>query len=129
MSSNTTLEVGKKLVDFCRQKKHTQAVDSLYAPNVVNLEPHDFPGMPQRTEGHAAVRAKNDHWEQNNTIHAATVNGPFPNGDRFIVHFDYDFTPKSGPMANQRIKMQEAGLYTVKDGKIVQEEFFYDMPG
>jgi hypothetical protein len=25
--------------------------------------------------------------------------------------------------------MQEAGLYTVKDGKIVQEEFFYDMGG
>jgi len=30
-------------------------------------------------------------------------------------------------MAGQRMKMDEVALYTVKDGKIVHEEFFYDM--
>jgi hypothetical protein len=25
------------------------------------------------------------------------------------------------------MQLDEAGLYTVRDGKIVQEEFFYDM--
>ncbi len=30
-------------------------------------------------------------------------------------------------MAGKRMNLDEAALYTVKDGKIVQEEFFYDM--
>jgi ketosteroid isomerase-like protein len=28
----------------------------------------------------------------------------------------------------QRMQMTEMALYTVKDGKIAQEEFFYNMP-
>ena len=48
-------------------------------------------------------------------------------GDRFIVRFTYDVTAKSGPMAGKRMKLDEAALYAVKDGKIVQEEFFYHM--
>ena len=42
---------------------------------------------------------------------------------------NYDVTAKVGPRAGQRMKMEEAGLYTVKNGKIVQEEFFYSMGG
>jgi ketosteroid isomerase-like protein len=30
-------------------------------------------------------------------------------------------------MANKRMRLEETGLYTVRDGKVVQEEFFYDM--
>jgi ketosteroid isomerase-like protein len=32
-------------------------------------------------------------------------------------------------MAGQRMTLDEAALYTVKDGKITQEEFFYNMGG
>ena len=39
----------------------------------------------------------------------------------------YDVTPTSGPHKGKRMQLDEAGLYTVRDGKIVQEEFFYDM--
>ena len=38
-------------------------------------------------------------------------------------------TAKCGPMAGQRMQMQEAGLYTVDNGKIVMEEFYYHMGG
>jgi ketosteroid isomerase-like protein len=47
-------------------------------------------------------------------------------GDRFIVRFDYDVTNKP---SGRRFKMSEAGLFTVKDGKIVREEFFYATEG
>ena len=30
-------------------------------------------------------------------------------------------------MKDKRMKLEEAGLYTVKDGKVVKEEFFYAM--
>jgi ketosteroid isomerase-like protein len=122
-----TIEVGNKLVAFCRANQNLQAVDGLYATNIVSIEAQEFPGMPRRTEGLQAVRARNEHWVNNNDVHSATVEGPFPHDDRFIVYFEYDFTTKSGPMAGKRTKMKEAGLYTVKDGKIAREEFFYQM--
>jgi len=28
-------------------------------------------------------------------------------------------------MAGKRMKLEEAGLYTVRNGKVAQEEFFY----
>ena len=42
------------------------------------------------------------------------------------VHFDLDITPK---MTGQRANMTEMALYSVEDGKIVREEFYYNMPG
>ena len=52
------------------------------------------------------------------------VTGPFPHDDRFVVIFDMDVTNKA---MGQRFQMQEAALYTVANGKIVREEFFYAM--
>jgi ketosteroid isomerase-like protein len=38
--------------------------------------------------------------------------------------FEMDVTPKAG---GERMQMKEVALYTVKDGKIAQEEFWYLM--
>jgi len=43
------------------------------------------------------------------------------------VHMSIDVTPKAGPKKGQRMQAEEAGLYTVKNGKVVQEEFYYAM--
>lgn len=126
---NDTKEVGKKLVDLCRQGKNLDAVQQLYAPNVVSIEAMSMPDMPARMDGIDAIKGKNKWWFDNHTVHSAVANGPFPNGDKFIVHFKYDTTAKAGPMAGKRMQGEEYGLYTVKDGKIVQEQFFYDMSG
>lgn len=125
--SSSTMEVGKKLVDLCRQGKATEAMNTLYSPNIVSVEAHSMPQMPARMEGLAAIRGKAEWWEKNHDVHSAQAEGPWPHGDRFIVRFKYDVTAKAGPMAGQRMNLDEAALYTVKDGKIVQEEFFYHM--
>lgn len=124
---STTLEIGKKLVELCNQHKSREAISTLYSPNIVSIEPQGGPQMPARIEGIAAVNAKTDWWENNHEIHSGKAEGPWPHGDRFIVRFTYEVTGKGGPMAGKRMKIDEAGLYTVKDGKIVQEEFFYHM--
>ena len=123
----TTMDVGKKLVELCRAGKNQEAMNSLYSPKIVCIEPVSMPGMPARMEGLPAVKAKSETWMKNHEIHKAEVAGPWPHGDKFIVRFTYDVTPKAGPMAGKRMTMDEAGLYTVKDEKIVQEEFFYHM--
>ena len=122
-----TLAVGKKLVELCKEGKMTEAVDTLYSPNIVSVEAGAPPGGSARTEGIAAVKGKGDWWVANHEVHKAEVEGPFPNGDCFAVRFKFEVTAKAGPMAGKRFVMDEAALYTVKDGKIVHEEFFYTM--
>lgn len=123
----TTYELGKQLVDLCRQGKHIEAIKSLYAPNIVSVEAMSGPQMPARMEGIDAIIKKGEWWESTHTVHGGSVEGPFPHGDRFIVRFTYDVTPREGPMAGRRMQIDEAALYTVKDGKVVHEEFFYHM--
>jgi len=123
------LDVGKKLVELCRKGKEAEAVNTLYGQNIVSIEPEANPSGPARQEGLAAVKAKSDWWEKNNEVHKREVDGPWPHGDRFIVRFKYDVSAKTGPMAGKRMTVDETGLYTVKDGKVVQEEFFYSMGG
>jgi hypothetical protein len=122
-----TLAVGKKLVELCRAGKNKEAIDTLYSHHIVSVEPVGGPNMPARMEGIEAIRGKSEWWEANHTVHSAEVDGPFPHGDRFIVRLKYDVTAKGGPMAGKRFTMEEAGLYTVKDGKVTEEEFFYHM--
>lgn len=124
-----TLAVGKKLVEMCREGKNMEAMDALYSPDIVSVEAGAPPGGSARSEGIAAIKGKNEWWVANHEVHKAEAEGPFPHGDRFIVRFKYDITAKAGPMAGKRFVMDEAALYTVKDGKIAHEEFFYSMGG
>jgi len=124
-----TLAVGKTLIDLCRQGKNLEAVETLYSPDIVSIEAMSDPSMPAKTEGLDAVKAKNKWWMENHEIHSAEAEGPWPNEDRFIVRFKYEVTPKAGPMSGKRMTMDETALYTVKEGKISQEEFFYSMGG
>jgi ketosteroid isomerase-like protein len=124
---SSTFEIGKKLVDLCNQGKAMEAITTLYGDKIVSIEAMSNPAMPARMEGLAAVKGKAEWWEKNHEVHSGKAEGPWPHGDRFVVRFQYDVTAKSGPMAGKRMKLDEAALYTVKDGKIVQEEFFYHM--
>jgi hypothetical protein len=125
----STMDVAKKLVDLCRQGKFNEAMNSTYSDHIVSIEAGGGGDMPRRIEGIAAVRKKAEWWEQNHEVHSCEINGPWPHDERFIVRFNLDVTAKAGPMAGKRMKLDEAALYTVKDGKIIQEEFFYHMGG
>ncbi|MBV2169433.1 MAG: nuclear transport factor 2 family protein [Bdellovibrio sp.] len=123
-TSKETLEVGRKLVDLCKKGQNLKAVDTLYSSEIQSEEPMEMPGMPSHMKGLEAIRRKNTDWEQSMTVHSMDVAGPFPLGDRFAVHYKYDATNKK---TGERMKGEEVGLYTVKNGKIVKEEFFYTM--
>ncbi len=111
------------LVELCRQGKNIEAIDRLYAQDVVSTEAAEMPGMPLVVRGRDAVRKKNEDWVKGTTVHSAEIRGPFPHGDdRFAVFGRYDITSKAN---GQRMQMEEVGVYKVKDGKVVQEDFFY----
>jgi ketosteroid isomerase-like protein len=123
----STLEVGRKLVELCRKGQFDAAVRDLYAQEVVSIEAGSMDGSSPRTVGLANVIEKGKKWSVANEVHGCEVGDAFPHGDRFIVIFKLDVTSKFGPFAGKRMTMEEAALYTVKDGKIVKEEFFYPM--
>ncbi len=125
------LAIGKQLADFCNQGQNLEAINALYADDIVSVEACDMgnPELPPTMKGIDAVRKKNQWWSENHEVHGGKVTGPFPHGDQFILIFNYDVTSKCGPMAGNRMQMEEAGLFTVENGKITKEEFFYDMGG
>jgi ketosteroid isomerase-like protein len=123
----STMDVGKQLVELCKTGQYETAINTLYSNDVVSVEAGVPPGdAPESAIAHglAAVQGKGEWWRDNHIVHSSSVTGPWPHGDRFIVGFDIDVTFKP---SGQRFPMREMGLYTVKDGKIVREEFFYSM--
>ena len=119
-----TIEVAKKMVELCQQGNNMEALDTLFSPDIVSVEAGAMPGMEREARGLAAVKAKGEWWMANHEVHSASVTGPWPHDDRFVVGFQYEVTNKQ---SGQRMKMDEVGLYQVQDGKIVREEFFYCM--
>ena len=118
-----TMEIARKLVQLCREGKDAEA-RVLYANEAVSVEPIALPGIDREAKGLAAIQAKSEWWYANHEIHSVSVTGPWPHDNRFIVGFQIDVTNKP---SGRRMYLDEVGLYTVENGKIVREEFFYHL--
>ncbi|MCU0656895.1 MAG: nuclear transport factor 2 family protein [Polyangiaceae bacterium] len=118
----TTHEIAARYVELCKAHQNHVALDTLFSLEAVSVEAMAMPGSTAETRGLAAIVEKGKGWEANHEIHGAKVEGPWPHGDRFIVRFTYDITNKP---SGRRMLMDEMGLFTVENGKIVREEFFY----
>lgn len=122
----TTFEIAKKYVELCKAHQNHTALETLFSPDVVSVEAAAMPGSPAEVRGVKAVAEKGKQWMDNHEVHAGTVEGPWPNGNRFIVRFSYDVTNKP---SGRRFKMDETALFTVENDKISREEFFYSTEG
>lgn len=120
----TTHEVANKLVKLCSEGKFKEAAESLYSPDIVSMEAGAPPGQSRESKGLAAVTAKGEWWTANHEVHSVVVEGPLVAGSHFAVVFKLDVTFKP---QGKRFKMEEVAVYKVADGKVVYEEFFYNM--
>ncbi|MEM1424749.1 MAG: nuclear transport factor 2 family protein [Planctomycetota bacterium] len=129
-TTTDTMSVATRLVELCRERKHLEAIDELYHRDVVSVEAVSAPGEARETRGHANVRAKTEWWLDAHELHSDTIEGPFPHGDdRFALVTTCEMSAKEGPHAGARTTMHEVGVYTIDDGRIVREEYFYANPG
>ena len=115
-----TEQVAHKVVELTKKQAWHEAIDSLYDKNIVSVEASGMGGQSPEKRGLDQVRGKTDWWVQNMDVHSFKVGGPFVAHDRFVVQYDVDVTDKN---SKKRMQMSEVGVYTVKDGKIVREEF------
>ncbi len=114
-----TKDIATKLVELRNAGENTQAINTLYSDDIVSIEVNE----PMReVHGIEAVRGKAAWWVENHEVHSHETRGPWVNGDHFIVEHTYDITFKPTGVRNV---MNEKALHTVRDGKIVQEQFFY----
>ena len=91
--------------------------DKLWSPAIVSVE-----GLGFAFSGRKSVDAKNADWMSKHTIHGASAEGPFIGASGFAVKFRMDVEETA---TAKRFIMDEVGVYTVKNGKIVREEFMY----
>ena len=118
----TLQEIAEELVAGCREHRERANLARLYAPDAVSVEAMDM-GNGRETKGLAGIDGKHQWWEDNHTVTGGEVEGPFRHGDdRFAVIFAMQGSSKADGKA---FDMTEVGIYQVKDGKIVREEFFY----
>ena len=118
----STAEVANQLVNLVRHGKHMEAVETLYADDVVSRE---MPGNPNEvTTGIKSVFQKSEDWFNNLAEwHGGEVSDPVVAGNHFTTKMTMDANFKDG----NRVQMEELAVYEVQDGKIINEQFFYSM--
>jgi hypothetical protein len=120
-----TEQIAQRLVELCRKGEYEQAQRELYAQDAISIE---MPGLPDGALGDArgleAIYEKGRKWAAGiEAVHASSVGEPVVAGHWFSLAFSMDMTFKG----RGRMQIEEIGVYHVRDGKVVSEQFFYDM--
>ncbi len=120
----TTQEVADRYYELMLLNKRDEIWQTLYAEEAVCREPEHAVamGVPTVTEGMEAIKAKSaSRAEMIEEIHGAYCSEPVVGGKFFSAAMGRDITFKGRP----RVQLDEVGVFEVKDGKIVLEQFFY----
>jgi len=115
----TTQELAQAFTQLCRDGELDEAGRRYWSDDIVSCEPME--GAMAEIRGRAGVEQKGQWWYANHEVHKVEVGGPYVHGNQFVVRFTMDVTPKG----QARMSMDEVGLYSVKNGKIVEERFFF----
>jgi hypothetical protein len=110
-------EIGRSLVELYNQGKWDEPCKLWWSPQIVSVE-----GAGMAWTGRNAVDAKNADWYKTNTVIGGSAEGPFVGASGFAVKFRVETEEKA---TGKRTRLEEVGVYTVQDGKIVREEFMY----
>jgi ketosteroid isomerase-like protein len=112
-------ELAEDFAELCAEGRGEEAAKKYWAEDIATYEA--MPGDYAETHGIAEAMEKAQWWFANHEVHEMEVEGPWVNGDQFMLYWEIEVTPKDG----ERMEMEEIVLYTVKDGKIVEERYFY----
>ena len=116
-----TQDVANKWAEMCRKGENLECIEQLYSDDVASKE---MPGFPEAVvNGKTNVLNKNKIWLNNvEEFHSSQISDPVVAGNHFTSKMDFDVTFKE----KGRTQMEEVGVFEVKDGKIVSEQFFYE---
>lgn len=119
-SGQSVAEIGRSLVDMFNRGLLHEIEERWWSPKITSIE-----GSGQAWDGRKAVEGKNQWWLSQNRMVNGSAEGPYVGATGFAVKFHLEVEEKA---TGRRTIMDEVGVYTVRDGKIVQEEFMYGQP-
>ena len=115
-------QVASRLVQLCREGKNVEAINELYDDNIVSIEPEGSP-MAGKTVGKQAVLESTNRWfDSVQQLHSVDISNPLVSDDFFACTMNVDATYKE----HGRNVMNELCVFEVRDGKIVNDQFFYN---
>lgn len=117
------LEVAQQVVALLRAGDAAAVEEGWLSPGIESVE---GVGVSMAWAGKKAVLAKYRAWEADHEIHDMTLEGPWVGATGFVLRLGIDVTQKS---TGQRSRMEEMAVYTVRDGRIVREEFHFATDG
>lgn len=120
----TTQEIAARYHELISQRKFIEIQDTLYDENIVcqESEKATLMGMAIFTHGREAIKAKGIARRATmETMHSYACSEPIVAGEFFSVVLKQDVTFKGKP----RVAIEEIGVFHVKEGRIVKEQFFY----
>jgi len=118
----TPLEVAQAVFALAQAGALHEVEDKWLASGVESVE---GVGASLAWKGKKAVLAKYRGWEADHEIHESKVEGPWVGATGFALKYQIDVSQKS---TGERTQMEEIAVYTVKNGKIVREEFHFRSP-
>ncbi|MEM0951279.1 MAG: nuclear transport factor 2 family protein [Cyanobacteria bacterium P01_H01_bin.74] len=121
----------KPVVDGFMEKLNTNdfmgAIRAFYDDTIESVEPGTgSPEMPKIQKGIEAIIQKNEWWMENHEIHQLWISEPMIGSTQFAICYRIDVTFKP---TGTRTTSEEVAVYTVENGKIIKEMFFYDTAG
>jgi len=120
----TTQETAARYHELASQRRFNEIQDNHYHEDVICQEPEKAAsmGMAIFTYGREAVKAKGvARRAMIETVHSYTCSEPIVAGEFFSVVLKQEVTFQGKP----RIALEEIGVFHVKEGKIIKEQFFY----
>lgn len=119
----------KELIDRFQElamtEKWFEIQDELFADDIESIEPKGSPWLPD-ARGKQTVREKAMAWVNRITaVHSTSTTAPIVAENHFVVGRKMDISVKY----LGRIQFDQLMVYEIRDGKIVKEQFFYDVPG
>ena len=120
----TTQEVANRLVELCRKGNGKQAIEELYSHEIVSVEPESVPN--RIVKGLKGIAEKGEKFQTMlEVVHSREVTDHSVADNFFSCAMKMNVNLKGVP---DPVNMDEVCVYTVNDGKIVREEFFYTPP-
>jgi len=118
-----TIDVARGFMAMMAEGRFKEAGESYWAANVASVEPADLPGgIPAIVRGIEATREKARLWFSVSSIADLKMEGPFVNGDQFALLMDMVIVNRT---TGERQPFKESALFTVRDGRITEERYFY----
>lgn len=117
-------DVARDFTAMLRAGQFEAAGERYWADVVTSVEPADLSvSIPARVSGVEAARSKVRMRFAQSRIDDLGIDGPFVTGDQFALFLDMLITD---PASGHAEPFTEIAIFTVRDGRIIEERFFYD---